>query len=142
MFQTYHFKLLNMFYFACRYLNGSSGIHTFNRFLWPQQVQPKPHHVQYLVGVPHLRLKHHNLLCLHIKLFFLFKKGTTSDDLLYVNVPVIGFDNCVNILGTSITTGMICAGYKEGGQDACQVSMMNYLYHTQLIAILTHQCSV
>ena len=42
----------------------------------------------------------------------------------YVNVPVIGNDQCYDSYepeGLTITSQMICAGLKEGGKDTCQV---------------------
>lgn len=40
-----------------------------------------------------------------------------------VQVPVINREVCNDWLETlNVTEGMICAGYPEGGRDACQVS--------------------
>ena len=36
-----------------------------------------------------------------------------------VQVPIISFATCLNVLGT-MSPGQICAGYEQGGRDACQ----------------------
>lgn len=44
-----------------------------------------------------------------------------------VDVPVVSREECNNWLrdrDLNVTDGMICAGYKEGGKDACQVKKM------------------
>ncbi len=40
-----------------------------------------------------------------------------------VQVPVLHRDLCNDwLVQLNVTEGMICAGYQEGGKDACQVS--------------------
>lgn len=44
--------------------------------------------------------------------------------LQYVGLPVLSNDECNLMYGDGITAGMLCAGFIEGGRDACQV--VNY----------------
>lgn len=44
-----------------------------------------------------------------------------------VQVPILNRDLCNDWLETlNVTEGMICAGYPEGGKDACQVKMVTH----------------
>ena len=59
------------------------------------------------------------------------EESTTSDILRKVVVPIVADDECkkmyeVAIGSPSIYDGMICAGYTEGGKDACYVSGLDY----------------
>lgn len=43
-----------------------------------------------------------------------------------VQVPIIGRQQCDLWLDNlTVSEGMICAGYEEGGKDACQVQLTN-----------------
>ncbi|XP_062382941.1 trypsin-1-like [Sardina pilchardus] len=46
--------------------------------------------------------------------------GSISDVLQQVEVPVVDNELCDELLSTSITEHMICAGLPEGGKDSCQ----------------------
>lgn len=49
--------------------------------------------------------------------------GGLSDDLQAVVVPVIGREECRILLPNyAIDVSMVCAGYTEGGRDACGVN--------------------
>ena len=52
-----------------------------------------------------------------------FPGGEKADTLQKVVVPVIPNDECKRLVGEelTVTPGQICAGYDEGGKDACQV---------------------
>ncbi|XP_050452551.1 serine protease 1-like [Cataglyphis hispanica] len=45
-----------------------------------------------------------------------------SNDLMYVNLPIRSTEECRELLVnvTDLPTGMLCAGYLEGGKDSCQ----------------------
>ncbi|KAH0948354.1 hypothetical protein HN011_009724, partial [Eciton burchellii] len=45
-----------------------------------------------------------------------------SNDLMYVDLPIRSLDECRELLQnvTNVPSGMFCAGYLEGGRDACQ----------------------
>ena len=47
--------------------------------------------------------------------------GGYPDELHSVDVPVMSQDDCKRAYGSGrITDAMICAGYENGGKDACQ----------------------
>ena len=61
-----------------------------------------------------------------ISLNFFFKNldGDMSNILQAVDVPVYSNEDCIsksNYTSDQITDKMVCAGYLEGGKDACQV---------------------
>jgi len=45
--------------------------------------------------------------------------GGFSDQLREVSLPVVSFQTCVNSTEYVVTENMFCAGYPEGGKDAC-----------------------
>jgi hypothetical protein len=50
---------------------------------------------------------------------------TASSRLQYVQVPIVEPTTCAAnyVRYTAITAQMICAGYKEGQRDSCQVNI-------------------
>lgn len=54
--------------------------------------------------------------------FFSFAASSSYEPTVNeVNVPVLNRDQCNEwLVHLNVTDGMICAGYKEGGKDACQ----------------------
>ena len=44
--------------------------------------------------------------------------GITSNVLKYASVPLITNEDCIQ--SYQLTSNMVCAGFKEGGKDACQ----------------------
>ena len=56
--------------------------------------------------------------------------GEFPDTLQYVRVPAISNSDCNEAYGAgSITSAMICAGFPEGGKDACQ-GKLNFVLET------------
>lgn len=53
--------------------------------------------------------------------------GWGSSRLLEVEIPLITFNKCKNYYGQKLFVTMFCAGYEEGGMDACQVTFNFYL---------------
>ena len=53
--------------------------------------------------------------------------GTASDVLLEVFLPMMSLAECKKTYSSSpshvVTDSHLCAGYKEGGKDSCQVLM-------------------
>lgn len=50
--------------------------------------------------------------------------GPSPVQLQAVSVPIVSRERCdafYSVLGWPVTDSMICAGYEDGGQDACQV---------------------
>lgn len=48
--------------------------------------------------------------------------GSLPSQLQYVYVPLVSLENCRAAYGQSaVTDRMLCAGFTEGGKDACQV---------------------
>ena len=48
--------------------------------------------------------------------------GYTSRTLQKVSLPVLSPDTCNFLFGRPLASGEFCAGYRQGGKDACQVS--------------------
>ncbi|MDE0144156.1 MAG: trypsin-like serine protease [Caldilineaceae bacterium] len=46
-------------------------------------------------------------------------EGVLSYDLQQVELPIVSEEECTSSMGRMITEDMLCAGYKEGGMDAC-----------------------
>lgn len=70
--------------------------------------------------------------------------GTTCEGcdgtniLRFVSVPVISNAQCNTMYGGRITTGMLCAGFPEGGRDACQMDSGGPLtFNNQLIGVVS-----
>ena len=45
--------------------------------------------------------------------------GLVSYDLQQVELPIVSEEECTSSMGRMITENMLCAGFKEGGKDAC-----------------------
>lgn len=59
-----------------------------------------------------------------------------SYELHCVEVPILSDNDCENSYPGRITESMMCAGYLEGGKDACQVFLPSYLNSIPLNSIL------
>lgn len=51
----------------------------------------------------------------------LTSSGTTSNVLQKVDVRLVSEEDCVRSYGYLVTPRMLCAGYRIGEKDACQV---------------------
>lgn len=54
----------------------------------------------------------------------LYEGGPFPEQLHAVSVPIVSNERCnifYNVIGWTITETMICAGYDEGGRDACNM---------------------
>ena len=47
------------------------------------------------------------------------EEGLLSYDLQQVELPVVSEEDCTNSMGRMINENLLCAGYSEGGKDAC-----------------------
>ena len=47
------------------------------------------------------------------------KAGWLSYDLQQVEIPIVSQEECAYAMGRMVTENMLCAGYSEGGKDAC-----------------------
>lgn len=47
-------------------------------------------------------------------------KGNSSNNLLYLELPLIERKNCSKYYGNAIDPGMVCAGFEEAGRDSCE----------------------
>lgn len=52
--------------------------------------------------------------------------GSVSATLQAAVVPIVNTETCKIGYGDSVADSMICAGYAEGGKDACQVSTLTF----------------
>lgn len=48
------------------------------------------------------------------------ENGSNSPQLRFVSVPIVDQATCNRQYGGGITPGMLCAGFPQGGRDACQ----------------------
>lgn len=65
--------------------------------------------------------------------------GKVHPSLQKASVPLIARDKCSSpaVYGSSVTSRMICAGFLEGGVDACQVRLIEF-NQTTIFAVLNH----
>ena len=50
------------------------------------------------------------------------EEGLLSYDLQQVELPVVSEEDCTNSMGRMINENLLCAGYSEGGKDACMAT--------------------
>lgn len=51
----------------------------------------------------------------------LCEKCQGTNILQYVGLPILSNTECSSMYGESVSAGMLCAGFAQGGRDACQV---------------------
>lgn len=56
-----------------------------------------------------------------VHLFLLTTSGSASNVLQKVDVRLVSEEACVRSYGHLVTPRMLCAGYRSGEKDACQV---------------------
>lgn len=61
--------------------------------------------------------------------------GSTADILQEVSVPIVGPREC-QCAYSDLTTNMICAGFREGGKDSCQVKNTFWHIHGHVMVFL------
>lgn len=66
-------------------------------------------------------------------------EGCSATNILrFVTVPVITNAQCNTMYGGMISAGMLCAGFPEGGRDACQMDSGGPLtFNNQLIGAVS-----
>lgn len=65
------------------------------------------------------------------------ENGASSTRLQTVTVPLVSHEVCKDSYGNNaITDRMICAGFLEGGKDACQVKLTVQIKRTNIINII------
>lgn len=66
---------------------------------------------------------------IHFQIICLTGSAAYEPTVNEVQVPVLNRELCNEwLVQLNVTEGMICAGYQEGGKDACQVSFECLLY--------------
>ncbi|XP_017110206.2 trypsin-1 [Drosophila bipectinata] len=69
---------------------------------------------------------------------FTSSDAQTSQGLRYARVPIVNHKKCTNLYGKRVTDRMVCAGYLEGGTDACQMDSGGPLvFQEELIGIVS-----
>ena len=51
----------------------------------------------------------------------LISDGPSPPTLYEADLPIVTNEACANVYGGSILPSMVCAGYRRGGVDTCQV---------------------
>lgn len=66
-------------------------------------------------------------------------EGCPSSNMLrFVTVPIVPNAECNEIYGGTITVGMICAGFPQGGRDTCQMDSGGPLtFNNQLVGVVS-----
>ena len=98
----------------------------FGKFQLLENIRDLCRELQMNTDAQNYHISHINL-SFSLLLLFSLNLGKGSENVLnQVNVPIVSRAECSHPqwYGNSITEDMVCAGYRNGGKDSCQVTLI------------------